>query len=236
MLDSNGLTFDGRDPLDPDKRELALNADELRFHGFDEVGPQARYDLEAVVQRVKPTILIGTSGTPGTFTEGAIREMARHARIPIVLPLSNPTSKTEALPVDVLDWTQGRAVVATGSPFAPVSYHGREHLIGQANNAFIFPGVGLGAIVSRARRITDEMFLAAAETLASRLDPDRLAHGALYPSMADLRSASRSIAIRVVQVARDAGLGLELADEEIEAAVDAMIWEPEYSTRVYPNK
>jgi len=236
MLDSNGLTFDGRDPLDPDKRELALNADELRFHGFGEVGPQARYDLEAVVQRVKPTILIGTSGTPGTFTEGAIREMARHARVPIVLPLSNPTSKTEALPADVLDWTQGRAVVATGSPFAPVSYHGREHLIGQANNAFIFPGVGLGAIVSRARRITDEMFLAAAETLASRLDPDRLAHGALYPSMADLRSASRSIAIRVVQVARDAGLGLELADEEIEAAVDAMIWEPEYSTRVYPNK
>jgi malic enzyme len=228
MLDSHGLVFDGRAPLDDDKRELALGLDELSFHGFEEREPQDRHDLESVIRHVKPTILVGTTGTPNTFHESAIRAMAETARMPIVLPLSNPTSMTEADPADVIAWTDGRAIVATGSPFAPIEFEGRTRVIGQANNAYIFPGLGLGAIVSQTREVTDEMFLAAAETLASCVDQARLDTGALYPSQGDLRDVSRSIAIRVVTEARDHGLGLHLKDEEIEPAVDGAIWDPVY--------
>ena len=228
MLDSKGLTFDARDPLDDDKREFALGADSLSFHGLDDGGPPARYDLETVVRHVRPTVLIGTSGTPGTFTEPAIRAMGEHARIPVILPLSNPTSKTEVEPAKAIEWTDGRALVATGSPFDPVEHDGRTRLIGQANNAFVFPGVGLGAIVSETREVADEMFLAAAEELARCVDLDRLARGSLYPSPSSLRAVSRCIAIRVAREARDLGLGRSLDDDEIERAVDAAIWEPVY--------
>ena len=167
MLDSRGLVFDGRDHVDDDKRPFALPAAELTSYGFT---PAASYDLETVVRQVAPDILVGTSGTPGVFTEPVIREMAARTPAPIVLPLSNPTAKSEATPADVLEWSEGRALVATGSPFDPVRAGGRDRVIGQANNVFIFPGVGLGAIVSRAREVTDRMFLVAARTLA---DVDR---------------------------------------------------------------
>ena len=230
MLDSHGLVFDGRTPLDEDKREFALSPEELAFHGIGGCDAEARYDLETVIRHVRPTVLVGTSGTPGTFTEPAIRAMAEHARIPVVLPLSNPTSKTEGKPADILDWTGGRAVIATGSPFDPVEREGRTHVIGQANNAFVFPGVGLGIVVSEAREVTDEMFLGAAETLAACVGDDRLAVGALYPSQSELRRVSRAIAVRVVKEARDMGIGRSFTDEEIEPAVDAAIWEPIYPT------
>ena len=178
---------------------------------------------------MRPTILIGTSGTPGAFSEDAIRAMAEAVPAPVVLPLSNPTSKTEALPVDIVAWSAGRALVATGSPFDPVEHDGRTHLIGQANNAFVFPGIGLGTIVSEAREVPDAFFLAAAETLAGCVDEGRLAGGALFPSQSDLRSVSRAIAIRVVREARDLGIGRHLDDAEIDAAVDAEIWEPAYA-------
>ncbi len=230
MLDTHGLVYAGRTPIDSDKLEVALSADTMAFHGFTGDGP---FDLEDVIRNVKPTILIGTSGTAGSFTEGAIREMARHARIPIVLPLSNPTSKTEAIPSDILEWTDGRAVVATGSPFPPVEIEGRSRIIGQANNVFIFPGVGLGAIVGQAREITDEMFLLAAYTLAELVTDERLAAGAIYPPVSALRDVSRAVAIRVVCQARDCGVGRHLHDEQIEAAVDAAMWLPAY--RESPN-
>ncbi len=229
MLDSHGLVFHDRDPLDDDKREMALGPDQLAHHGFGGCDPEARYDLETVIRHVRPTILIGTSGTSGAFSEAAIRAMAEAVPTPVVLPLSNPTSKTEALPVDIVAWSGGRALVATGSPFDPVEHDGRTHLIGQANNAFVFPGVGLGAIVSEAREVPDAFFLAAAETLAGCVDEVRLAGGALYPSQSDLRSVSRAIAIRVVREARDLGIGRHLDDAEIDAAVDAEIWEPAYA-------
>jgi malate dehydrogenase (oxaloacetate-decarboxylating) len=228
MLDSRGLTFLKRTPLDDDKRELALDPDTMAFHGFGACHPETRYDLETVISHVRPTVLIGTSGVSGAFTEPAIRAMAEHARIPVILPLSNPTSKTEALPSDLLAWTDGRAIVATGSPFDPVEHDGKRHLIGQANNAFVFPGIGLGAIVSEAREITDDMFLAAAETLAATVDEERLAQGSLYPAQSELRRVSRAIAIRVVREARDLRVGRDLTDGEIEVAVDEAIWEPEY--------
>lgn len=225
MLDSHGLVFEGRTPLDQDKEEFMLRSDEMEAYGFS--GSDS-YDLETVIAHVKPTILIGTSGTPGAFTEGAIREMAKHARIPIVLPLSNPTSKTEAQPADILEWTEGRALIATGSPFDPVEREGKTHLIGQANNAFVFPGVGLGVIVSEAREVTDTMFLVAARKLAEMVDAERLAQGALYPSQNDLRAVSREIAVAVVREARRAGVGRALRDDEIEHAVDMSMWDPTY--------
>ena len=225
MLDTHGLVHAGRTPLDSDKLEVALSADTMAFHGFTGDGP---FDLEDVIRHVQPTILIGTSGTAGSFTEAAIREMARHARIPIVLPLSNPTSKTEAIPSDILEWTDGRAVVATGSPFPPVEVEGRQRIIGQANNVFIFPGVGLGAIVGQAREITDEMFLLAAYTLAELVTDERLAAGAIYPPVSALRDVSRAVAIRVVCQARDCGVGRHYHDDQIEQAVDAAMWFPAY--------
>jgi malic enzyme len=225
QLDSQGLTWLDRPGLDESKREFALPAAALQAHGLTEPGS---HDLESVVRHVRPTVLIGTSAQPGSFTEAAIRTMAEHVERPIVLPLSNPTSCSEAVPADILRWTGGRALVATGSPFDPVELDGRRHVPGQANNAFIFPGVGLGAIVSEAREVTDEMFLEAARAVADCASPERLAQGSLYPSVGELRAVSRSVALAVVREARDSGRGRGFRDEQIEAAVDAMMWFPDY--------
>jgi malate dehydrogenase (oxaloacetate-decarboxylating) len=177
VLDSRGLVHQGRVPLDQDKLEFAPGPEELRSLGL-QAGD--RLDLETVIQRVKPSILLGTSATPGSFTEGATREMARHVPTPVIMPLSNPTSRMEALPADILAWTGGRALVATGSPCDPVSQPGGSRVIGQANNAFVFPGIGLGAIVAEAREVSDELFLAAARTLSRTVPPP----GATRPGIA----------------------------------------------------
>jgi malic enzyme len=227
-VDTKGLVFGDRDQLDDDKREFALNSEELNAYGFVDLSPDARLDLAAVVARVKPTILIGTSGVPGAFTEAAVREMARHTDRPVLFPLSNPTAKTEAIPADILAWTEGRALIATGSPFDPVRLNGSDRVIGQANNVFIFPGLGLGAIVAEAREITDEMFLLAARTLAEMVAPERLAVGALYPSVSDLRRVSREIAAKVVCQSRDCGVGRLYRDDEVAGAVESAMWYPEY--------
>ena len=225
QLDSQGLTYLGRDSLDADKEEFALGADAVAAYGFV---TGERHGLEAVVRRVRPTFLIGTSGTPGAFGEVAIREMAAHARAPVILPLSNPTAKTEARPEAILEWTDGRALVATGSPFPPVVRGERTHLIGQANNAFCFPGIGLGAVVAEAREVTDEMFLVASEALADATPGERLRQGSLYPAQSDLRLASRAVAIAIATAARDGGVGRHLRDQELEQAVDEMMWQPRY--------
>ncbi|HEX6870161.1 MAG TPA: NAD-dependent malic enzyme [Micromonosporaceae bacterium] len=225
LLDSRGLIFAGRDQIDEDKREFSLSAADLDRYGFP---PADRYDLAEVVRRVRPSILIGTTGMPGAFTEAAIRAMAEHVPQPIVLPLSNPTAKSEATPQDVMAWTDGRALVATGSPFAAVAHAGRTRVIGQANNVFIFPGVGLGAIVAEASMVTDRMFLVAARTLADLTAADRLEQGALYPRLAELRPISRAIAIAVAQEARASGVAGLPADQDIPAAVDAAMWLPAY--------
>jgi malic enzyme len=219
-LDSRGLVYEGRVPLDEDKRAAALGAAEMRRYGFE---PGRGYGLDDVIARVRPTILIGTAGTPGAFTESAVRELCKHARRPIVLPLSNPTSSCEAVPADILAWTDGRALVATGSPFDPVQHAGKTHLIGQANNVFVFPGVGLGVILAGAREVTDAMFLSAATTLAELVPQHRLEQGALYPSVSSLRSVSRTIAAKILAEARGSG-----DRDAILAEVDAAMWTPEY--------
>jgi len=228
MLDSRGLIFSGRDHLDDDKRYFALPPRAMARYGLGPSDAAARYDLAAIVRQVAPTVLIGTSGTPGLFTEQVIRQMAARTSVPIVLPLSNPTANCEAHPADVLRWSQGRALVATGSPFDPVEAGGQRHVIGQANNVFVFPGVGLGVIASRARVVTEAMFLAAARTLAGLVPAQRLAAGALYPGLADLRPVSRAIAIAVATEARDSGVSGLAPGEDVAAAVDAAIWTPDY--------
>ena len=225
MLDSHGLIFDGRDDVAEDKRPFALPAVALARYGF----PSARrHDFQTVIRQVAPTILVGTSSTPGAFGEDAVKAMAARTRSPIIFPLSNPTSKSEATPGDLLHWTAGRALVATGSPFGPVDVAGNARQIGQANNVFIFPGVGLGAVVAQAREVTDSMFLAAADTLASLVGPDRLSAGALYPRLGDLREVSRAIAIAVAEQARECGVAQLDAGQDVTSRVDAAMWTPNY--------
>ncbi len=231
MMDSHGLIFEGRDQVDDDKLPFALPHEDLARLGLD---PGPASDLETVIRQVAPTVLVGTSGQAGAFTQAAIREMAARAHRPVVLVLSNPTASSEAVPADVLAWSGGRALVATGSPFPPVVVEGRQHLVAQANNVFVFPGVGLGAMVAHARELTDGMFMAAASELAEMVTPERLAQGAIYPALSDLRAVSRRIAIAVAREARDRGLGRLAADGEIEAAVDATMWDPVYEPAPTP--
>jgi malate dehydrogenase (oxaloacetate-decarboxylating) len=224
MLDSRGLLVEGREGVEADKAEFALTEDEAAGEGLVGGG-----SLEDVVGSFRPTILVGTTGVPGVFSERAIRAMAEGTETPLVFPLSNPTSHSEATPSDILAWTDGRALVATGSPFDPVPTVGGERVIGQANNAFVFPGLGLGAIVGRVTSIPDHLFLTAAEELASAVGADRLAAGALYPPQSWLREISRRIAIRVARESAAEGFGRTFVDdEELERAVGDAMWFPDY--------
>ncbi len=224
LVDSKGQVHDRREDLDPSKRELALPAGAFTDYGFSTEYP----GLIETVERVRPTVLVGTTGVGGTFDEPTIRAVAAGVPRPIVLPLSNPTSAAEATPDDVLRWSDGRAVVATGSPFEPVDANGRRQIIGQANNVFIFPGLGLGAIAAETSMITDRMFLLAAGTLASAVTEARLAAGVIYPPVDDLRQVSRSIATAVAHEAIDAGLAGIDPSTDVEAVIDAAMWWPDY--------
>jgi malic enzyme len=225
MLDSHGLVVEGGRAADAYRRELAWPAALAEARGLGPGGPR---DLAAVVGQLRPTVLIGVSGAPGAFSEAIVREMARHAERPIVFPMSNPTSQSEATPLDVLEWTGGRALVATGSPFPPVVREGRAVRIGQGNNAFVFPAVGLGALVAEAREITDGMFTAAALRLAELVDADDLGAGSLFPPIADLRPVTAEIAVAVAREAARAGVGRVLDEDALPGAVRTAMWEPVY--------
>ena len=222
LVDTKGLVHAGRSDLDASKSKLSVAAT-----------AGATPDLVETIRERRPTILVGTTGVAGTFTETVIRAMADAlgpGERPVVLPLSNPTSAVEVTPAEVLAWTGGRAIVATGSPFEAVEVDGRHREIGQANNVFIFPGVGLGAIVAESRAVTDRMFLLAARVLAAEVSDERLAAGALYPPVAALRTTARRIAVVVAREAVAAGLSAA-ADRgpfDPEAEVDAATWRPEY--------
>jgi malic enzyme len=225
VLDVHGLVMEGEGAAQEYRRAVAWPHALAAELG---VGPGQPSDLLAVVRALRPHALIGVSGASGAFTEAAVREMARHVERPLVLPLSNPTSQAEARPADVLAWTDGRALVATGSPFDPVMVDGRAVRIGQGNNAFIFPGVGLGALLSEAREVTPAMFAAAAASLADQLRQEDVDAGSLYPPIAALRRVTARIAEAVMREARDGGTGLPLTDAEIPARVAGAMWEPKY--------
>jgi len=228
FLDSGGIVHVDRADMDPHKRTVAWTAKELAAAGLAEPLP---VKLEMIVEAFRPTVIIGTTGTPGEFTPAAIRAMAKHCERPLIFPLSNPTSKTECTPTEALQNSDGRALVATGSPFEPVSFNGRRHVIGQCNNAFIFPGVGLGALISGAAQVTDSMFLVAARTLAEFAVADANGSGSLFPSLSQLREISRAIGFKVAQTARDEGVGRKLEDAKLRAELDKFIWFPEYAVR-----
>jgi malate dehydrogenase (oxaloacetate-decarboxylating) len=185
-----------------------------------------------VIRNVKPSILIGTSAQPGAFTEEIIREMAKHVERPVIFPLSNPTSKSEADPVDLIRWTEGRALVATGSPFPPVAFENRVINIGQCNNAFVFPGVGLGVIASGARRVTNEMFVAAARALAEFSPALQDPTASLYPALEGVRKVSRRVALAVAGEALRLGLTDASSSDVLEQRVDAKMWTPRYARYV----
>ena len=228
LVDSRGLVHAGRTDLDDMKRPLALPVEVALADGLalDGVTPPG---LEETVRRVRPQALIGTTGVPGTFTRQVIGALAAGAVRPVVLPLSNPTANAEATPDQVLAWSDGRALVATGSPFPPVTLgDGSVRPVGQANNVFVFPGLGLGAIAAEARAVTDGMVLAAARALAAEVTDDRLAGGALYPPVATLGRVSRTIAIAVAREAVVAGVAGIADDADLGAIVDGATWWPSY--------
>jgi malate dehydrogenase (oxaloacetate-decarboxylating) len=187
-----------------------------------------RISLTEVVRRVHPTVLIGVSGQAGAFTEEMIRAMAQHVARPIILPLSNPTSRSEAAPADLIAWAEGRALIATGSPFANVTYRGRTIPISQCNNVYVFPGLGLGVIAAGAAHVTDEMFLAAAEVLGecSPIRPD--SEDRLLPAAADILTVSRRIALAVCNTAQRQGLAKQTSAGQSERLLDSRRWEPRY--------
>jgi malic enzyme len=219
MLDSKGLVVDATDEY---RRDLAWTGEMAAAHGL-----RPASSLLDVVRATKPTGLIGVSGVPGLFGEEVVRAMAAHVERPVVFPLSNPTSSSEARPADVMAWTDGRALMATGSPFEPVEVGGRTVRIGQGNNAFVFPGVGLGVLVSEAREVTDGMFAAGADALAAQLPEEDLAAGSLFPRIAGLRAVTAKVAEAVVRQAIAEGVARNAPEEPAEAVAAAM-WDPAY--------
>lgn len=222
-LGSGGLLVDDSPKLRDFQMSYARPAAEVA--GWSDSADGA-IRLADVVSHVLPTMLIGTSTQAGAFTEGIVRQMAGYTERPIIMPLSNPTSKCEALPEDVLRWTEGRALIATGSPFPPVTLGETTYRIAQANNALVFPGLGLGVIVTKARRITDPMIAAAADAVAHLSDATKLG-SPLLPAVDDLRAISAAVGIAVAVAADGEGLAQIPVDNPIQQVHEAM-WRPEY--------
>jgi malate dehydrogenase (oxaloacetate-decarboxylating) len=225
LVDTEGLLTD-----DMGERLLDYQAPYARPHAevkrWKRNGSDGATDLAELVRQVRPTMLIGVSTASGAFTEAVVREMAKHCDRPIIFPLSNPAPLAEATPADLIAWTDGRALIATGSAFPPVTYRGVTYVIGQVNNAMLYPGLCLGAIVSRAHRISDSMLAAAANAVSS-LVAVRLPGASLLPHVDDLRNVSLTVAVAVAEAAVEEGLAGVKFNDIVQQVGDAM-WEPEY--------
>jgi len=219
LVDSRGLVVQGRGDLAAHKRPYAKD--------HAPVG-----DFHAAVRALKPTAIIGVAATGGAFTREVLEEMARINPRPVVFALSNPTSKAECTAEQAYQWTGGRALFASGSPFDPVTLAGRTFVPRQGNNSYIFPGVGLGVIVSRARRVTDDMFMAAARTLGGMVDESDLAQGSLYPPLSRIRAVSAAIATAVAESAYGSGLAGKPRPADVLADVQSQMYDPRYASYV----
>ena len=227
LLDSRGLVHAGRADLDEFKTDVAIPLDLVEKLGLTLDGDDHARLCE-VIRAMKPDLLIGATGRAGSFDEDVIATHAESVEQPVVFAMSNPSSRVEATPADILAWSDGRAIIATGSPFPAVSWKGGARPVGQANNVFIFPGVGLGAVVAEATRITEEMFLVAARALAEQVSQERLDVGALYPPVQSLADISRAVAVAVATEAVASGVAGVRPGTDLAATVDEAMWWPAY--------
>ncbi len=187
-----------------------------------------KISLLDLANHAKPTIMVGVSGQPGLMSEAVIKAMYQHCQKPIVMPLSNPTSRVEAIPQDVIEWTDGNAIVATGSPFDPVEFKGKKHSIAQCNNAYIFPGIGLGVIAAKANRITESMFMAASKALAEASPMVTGKGDDLLPALSNIREVSLTIAFKVAKQAMQEGVAIDIPDDLLTSRIEKSFWKPEY--------
>ena len=226
LVDRQGLLVEGMVDLQPFQACFAQSRN--RIAGWTLETPN-RIGLADVVANAHPTVLIGTSGQAGAFSQAVVRSMAEHVPRPVIFPLSNPTERAEATPQDIDVWTEGRAVIGTGSPFPPLKRNGGDFRVDQTNNAYVYPGIGLGAIVADAHRISDRMFLAAARTVAefspARQDPN----ANLLAPLVEIRKLSFHVALAVAKEAQAEGLADSMSDEDLVATVRAKMWEPLYA-------
>jgi malic enzyme len=224
-VDSQGLVTRDRHELEDFKATYARDPGELLSYTC---ANRSHVTLAETILNARPTILLGTSATPGTFTEEVVRAMAAVNQRPMIFPLSNPTSCCECRAEDAIRWSDGRAIVATGSPFAPVVFNGHTFRIGQGNNAYIFPGIGLGATAGGLRRISDGMFLAGAKALAAKVTEADLAASAVYPEVRRIRECSLAVACAAIRQGVAEGLAEVSILENLEARVQEAMWVPEY--------
>ena len=219
FVDSKGLIVKSREDLTAHKRAFAQDHAPLP-------------DLLSAVKAIAPTAIVGASGQPGTFTPEVLQSMAEINDHPIVFALSNPTDKSECTAREAYNWTQGRAVFASGSPFAPITLQGRTYRPGQGNNVYIFPGMGLAAVACNIRHITDEMFLTAAKCLAKQVDESDLNQGCIYPSLKKIREVSLNIALAVAGLAYEQNLADLPQPRDLEAHIRSHIYDPAYEIYV----
>jgi malate dehydrogenase (oxaloacetate-decarboxylating) len=224
MIDRFGLLTEGMQGLRDFQQALQQSKVDLQNWSYS--GENA--SLLDVIHCAKPDVLIGVSGQPGLFNEQVIRTMAQNSEKPIIFPLSNPSRHVEARPEQVIEWTDGNVVIATGSPFQPVEYKGKVYPIIQCNNSYIFPGIGLGVIAAKARLISDEMLMAASNALADASPMVTDPNGELLPPLTEIGNLSRKIAFAVAKVAMGQGLALPIPDEVLEQRIESNFWKPEY--------
>ncbi|MBU8586159.1 MULTISPECIES: NAD-dependent malic enzyme [Priestia] len=221
--DYRGLLTEDMEDLAPFQQPYVRQNEEIKEWEKDD---ENKISLLELVKQVKPTILIGTSGVTDAFTEEVIKEMAKHVERPVIMPLSNPTKLAEAVPENIIKWTEGKALIATGSPFEPVEYNGHTYEIGQANNAFVFPGLGLGAIVVRAQKFTESMFAEAANAVARIAETDTKGD-TLLPNIKDLQKVSKAVAVAVAAAAVKDNVAT-VAEQNVNELVEAAVWQPVY--------
>ncbi|MCC2617374.1 NAD-dependent malic enzyme [Aestuariibacter halophilus] len=224
MVDRFGLLTDGMADLRDFQQKLVQPVSALADWSYS--GEYA--SLLDVVNCAQPDILIGVSGQPGLFTEDVIRSMKRNCALPIIFPLSNPSRQVEARPEQVIEWTDGEVIIATGSPFKPVEYNGKVYPVAQCNNSYIFPGIGLGVIASKSSLISDAMLMAASEALAQASPLASSGQGELLPPLSKIADLSKEIAFAVAKVAMAEGLALEMSDEALQDAIERNFWKAEY--------
>lgn len=225
MIDKNGLLLEGMPDLLPFQQKLLKSRAEVAsWTCSNKSNPQ----LIDIIENIHPNALLGVSGQQGLFTEAVVRNMAAHVAMPIIMPLSNPITHSEATPADLMTWTENRAVIGTGSPFEPVIKNGKPFRVDQTNNVYIFPGMGMGLIVAKAKTVTPELFMVAAKALASCSPARDGIHENILPPVSEVRNVAYQVALAVAKKAVKSGLAEPMTDEEVEKTLKSMIWQPGY--------